>query len=479
MTQNRDIRIRGQAISEMHLLVKRFRYVKAHNRLIGEKEIRQRIEIEIAFQVRLAAAFDTEGYSVENVETPDKQEDVASQDEHEYKPDCALLSWRCFRVHSKDVPFWLTVWFSGDKSSLPRSFSSSKWRALGGDGMSESGLSETKKWEDVSFHDATLPLCCHVLIIDARLRFETLPLPVMRDALLGGHLAEELASKVAVAFDRIRTITADREKAIPVAEAEDAGLAQTLARHIADCERRPAVLADDGCAATREAEICRKIELEIDFRHRLVAALDREGYIIKGVMPPENEGREFLREKYENEPERSKKPCVFFFVHSKEASAPFCLGVWFSSDEPSPQRLNWRVLADVIELGPSKGKECDRASWRDATQPVCYLISISDARLRFEALPLSVMRDTLLNGHLAEELASKVALNFDLIRHCIEKHAKGPVGEVRRDLGGVIIHSCDRDVRDHKDADGIESAPIGKASKESGESSNEIVLITF
>ena len=210
MTQNRDIRNADHSISEMHLLAKRLRYVKAHNRLIGEEEIRQRIEIEIAFQVRLAAAFDTEGYSVENVETPDKQEDVASQDEHEYEPDRTLLSWRCFRVHSKDVPFWLTVWFSGDKSSLPPSFSN--WRALGGDGMSESGASNTHELKGVSFDDYTLPLCCHLSIIDARLRFEALPLPVMQDALLGGHLAEELASKVAVAFDRIRAICADRAR---------------------------------------------------------------------------------------------------------------------------------------------------------------------------------------------------------------------------------------------------------------------------
>jgi hypothetical protein len=33
----------------------------------------------------------------------------------------------------------------------------------------------------------------------------------MRDTLLDGHLAEELASKVALAFDRIRNITADGE----------------------------------------------------------------------------------------------------------------------------------------------------------------------------------------------------------------------------------------------------------------------------
>lgn len=208
MTQNRDIRVPCHSYSEMNLMVKRHRYVKAHNRLIGEDEIRQRIEIEFAFQVRLAAAIDKEGYFVEDVKPPDGREEASNRKEHEYDPDRTLLSWRCFRVHSKDAsaPFWLTVWLSGDKSSLPQSFSSSKWRTLGVDDMCDSGPSKTKEWNGVSFNDATLPLCCHVLIIDARLCFETLPLPVMRDTLLGDHLAEELASKVAVAFDRIRAV---------------------------------------------------------------------------------------------------------------------------------------------------------------------------------------------------------------------------------------------------------------------------------
>ena len=170
---------------------------------IREAEILQRIEIEIDFQARLAAAFDKEGYFVENFKTPDERAEATIRGEQENEPDRILLSWGCFRVHSKDasVPFWLTVWFSSDKSSLPQSFSN--WRALCGDGMSESGPSKTKEWKGVSFNDATLPLCCHLSIIDARLRFETLPLPVMRDTLLGGHLAEELASKVAIAFECI------------------------------------------------------------------------------------------------------------------------------------------------------------------------------------------------------------------------------------------------------------------------------------
>lgn len=210
MTQNRDIRIPDQSISQMYLLVKSLRYVRAHNRLLGKDEIRQRIEIESAFQARLAAAFDKEGYFVENVTIPDDHGKASIHGKHEHEPDHTLLSWRCFRVHSKDesVPFWLTVWFSSEETSLPQSFSN--WSALGGDDMSESGPSKTNEWKGVSFNDATLPLCCHLSIIDARLLFETLPLPVMRDTLLGGHLAEELASKVAAAFERISALRSDK-----------------------------------------------------------------------------------------------------------------------------------------------------------------------------------------------------------------------------------------------------------------------------
>jgi len=118
--------------------------------------------------------------------------------------------WTMFFVHSKDesAAFYLSVWFSSDEPS-PRSF---KWRALDGDGMSVAGPSKCKKWDGVSWCDAAPPLCYHLSIIDARLRFESLPLPTMRDTLLDGHFAEELAPKVAIAFARIRAICADKEK---------------------------------------------------------------------------------------------------------------------------------------------------------------------------------------------------------------------------------------------------------------------------
>lgn len=47
-------------------------------------------------------------------------------------------------------------------------------------------------------------------IIGVQLRFKALPLPVMRDTLLGGHLAEEVAAKVALAFERICAICAEK-----------------------------------------------------------------------------------------------------------------------------------------------------------------------------------------------------------------------------------------------------------------------------
>ena len=74
---------------------------------------------------------------------------------------------------------------------------------MGDEGMSEMGTAKSKEWEGVSYSDTTLPICCHLLIIDARLCFETLPLGVMCDTLLGDQLAEELAAKVARAFGRI------------------------------------------------------------------------------------------------------------------------------------------------------------------------------------------------------------------------------------------------------------------------------------
>ena len=175
-------------------------------------------------------------------------------------------------------------------------------------------------------------------------------------------------------------------------------------------------LPEDGRAA-REAEIRQKIEIEIAFRKRLVAALDTEGYIVKSGMTPENQEREFLREKYETEPDRSKKPCVFFFVHLKEASAAFCLSVWYSSDVPIPYTFKWRPLGieGMSVAGPFKRKKWDGTSWIDSAPPLGYHVSIIDSRLRFEALPLPVMRDNLLDGHLAEELAAKVAVAFERI----------------------------------------------------------------
>jgi hypothetical protein len=174
-------------------------------------------------------------------------------------------------------------------------------------------------------------------------------------------------------------------------------------------------MMDDGRAAAREAEVCQRTEIEIAFRNRLIASLDKEGCIVKenGATTDERV-RLSLWEKYENEPAQTSSLWTLFFVHSKDASAAFCLSVWFSSDEPSPRSFKWRVLdGDGMSVaGPSKCKKWDGISWCDATPPLCYHLSIIDARLRFEALPLPVMRDALIDGHLAEELASKVAIAF-------------------------------------------------------------------
>ena len=179
-----------------------------------------------------------------------------------------------------------------------------------------------------------------------------------------------------------------------------------------------ATQADDGRAAARETEVCQKIEIEIAFRHRLFAALDMQGYIVKfaGTMTGER-ASVVLREKFENEPAQTSNLWTMFFVHSKDASAAFSLSVWFSSDVPTPSTFKWRPLDgdDLSVAGPSQRKVWDGESWRDNTPPLCYHVSIIDARLRFEALPLPVMRKALLGDHLAEELASKVAVAFERI----------------------------------------------------------------
>jgi hypothetical protein len=191
------------------------RYKKSYGDVaVQEAEIREKIKIEFAFQGKLVSAFDREGYFVEDVGAPDEREKASIGGGLENGPDRTLSSWQCFRALSKyvTIPYWLTVWFFGDKTKLPPGLRSSikEWRTLCGDDICESRSSKVKELEGMSFTDTTMPLCCHLLVKEERLRFETLPLPVMRATLLDGHLAEELASKVALAFDRIRAITVER-----------------------------------------------------------------------------------------------------------------------------------------------------------------------------------------------------------------------------------------------------------------------------
>jgi hypothetical protein len=202
----------GLIYRDRQMYVTLHRYMKSYGDVaVQEAEIREKIKIEIAFQSRLVLAFDKEGYVSSDVtsEAPTRTKRTSNGEGQENGPDRTLSSWQCFRVLSKDVtiPYWLTVWLFGDKAKLPPGLRSSikEWRTLCGDDICESGSSKVKELEGMSFTDATMPHCCHLLVQEERLLFETLPLPVMRATLLDGHLAEELASKVALAFDRILT----------------------------------------------------------------------------------------------------------------------------------------------------------------------------------------------------------------------------------------------------------------------------------
>jgi len=203
--QNETLR---SGLTDMQVFVMMHRYKKSYGDVaLPEAEIRQKIEIEIVFQDKLASAFDKSGYFVADVGVSDERGQASIRRELEKEPGCALFSWRCFRVHSKDAsaPFWFTVWLFSDKSALPRGLSviSKGWRALGVDDLCESGSSKAKELAGMSISESTLPHCCHLLVMDERLRFETLPLTEMRKTLLEGDLADELASKVRMAFERI------------------------------------------------------------------------------------------------------------------------------------------------------------------------------------------------------------------------------------------------------------------------------------
>ncbi len=208
-----------------------------------------------------------------------------------------------------------------------------------------------------------------------------------------------------------------REKVLPAAEAEDEGLAQSVAQYIGHLERRPAVLTDDGGVAARDAEIGQKIELGIVFRDRLVAALDREGYRVKNGATPDERARGTIREKYENAPERASAPGDLLHIHSKDAAAAICLAFWLSCDVPV-LTFNWRPLGieGASVAGPSKRTVWNGAAQIDANPAFCFHVWDVDSRLRFGTLPLPVMRDILSDEHVAEELASKIASAFERIR---------------------------------------------------------------
>jgi hypothetical protein len=207
LLNRKDEKLRS-SLTDRQMFVMMHHYKKCYGDVaLPEAEIRQKIEIEIAFQDKLVSAFDKQGYFVEDVGISDEKRQAAIRRKLENEPGRALFSWRCFRVHAKDasVPFWLTAWLFSERSALPRGLSviSKGWRALGGDDLCESGSSKAKELAGMSISDSKLPHCCHLLVMDERLRFETLPLTEMRKTLLDGHLTDELASKVRMAFERI------------------------------------------------------------------------------------------------------------------------------------------------------------------------------------------------------------------------------------------------------------------------------------
>lgn len=228
-----------------------------------------------------------------------------------------------------------------------------------------------------------------------------------------------------------------REKALPVAETEDAGLCQAIRQYMGLLELCPAVLTDDGRAAAREAEIARKIELETAFRNRLVAALDRAGYRVKNGALPDEWAIGAIREKHENAPERASTPWDLLYIHSKDAAA-ICLDLWLSSDVPV-LKFDWRPLGieGVSVAGPSKRTEWNGAAQIDSAPAFCFHAWVVDERLGFGTLPLPVMREILRGGYFAEALAFKIVSVFERIRADHEacptrRGAEGQAKEVRR-----------------------------------------------
>lgn len=507
MTQNHDSYIPDPSISQMHLLVKKLRYAKAHNWLIEEDEIRQRVEIEVAFQARLAAALDKEGYCVENIETSDVRRDASNREEHGHKSDRTLLSWRCFRVHSKDAPFWLTVWFSSDTSSLPRSFSSSKWRALGSDDMRESGPSKTKKWEGVSFNDATLPLCCHLFIVDARLGFETLPLPVMQATLLDNRLAEELASKVTLAFERIHHYEETRCNGHVVISGLPSGFPKL--------DIKLTGLKPAGVIVLASRPSMGKTALALSIAKCVALGRDINGCPMNGTHGRQHAVAVFSLESSTKDL-ATRMHCGVSGVATGHGKATVIvddtgsLDIMELCDRTRFMKMRHKIELVIIDyLQLCKCSAFAKQGRRIEAAQISKQIKDMAKELKIPVIVLSqVCRGCEKRGDKSQkpsrsalcEACDKIVQDADAILFLsrpsrvsglpvreddgfisvdVVKNSNGPTGEVLLKIADLRISSGDRDVRDHNDPTSIESAPIAKASEESGEASTEIVFIEF
>lgn len=449
MTQNRDISIPVQSISELYLLAKTFHYVRARSRIIGDLiSFKSRAGRFVFLESLLDYLTETKGVpglKCYRMDTDTCLNHVKSQrsacDAHwtfgnierwESDQCCGILALHKTNwTAGKRIPEADTVrWAINDRINRllvlclpPEDFVApheQTWEAV----------CEEVPWAAV--RDTSIRRLVRCPRPDGS-RYKVLEafgdkgdginepeidkhtdLSVVRKRVLAPQVTERYV-RLSYLGDVLPWL---REKVLPVAEAEDAGLARTVAQCIADIELRPAHSAGDGGAAIREVEIRQKIKIEIAFQALLVAALDKEGYFVKNFKAPDEREEASIREKYENDPDLSLHCWRCFRVYSKDASAPFRLTVWFSGDAPVPSTFNWRALdVDAVSVaGPSICKVSNGVSLSDASPSLCYHVSIIDARLRFETLPLPVMRDTLLGGHLAEELASKVAVAFERIR---------------------------------------------------------------
>jgi hypothetical protein len=163
-----------------------------------ENEIRQKLELEIAFRKRLAEALDRAGYDVTGGLHVDAKSMERLRERYENQPADMTFAWTVIKPKDAGVGFSVRAMLSSGES-LP----SFKWRESGIDGVRVVGPSKSYTYVGGERVAACPPLRYNVSVVDERLQFRTLSPAAMRKVLLGGTLAEELASKITSAFTRL------------------------------------------------------------------------------------------------------------------------------------------------------------------------------------------------------------------------------------------------------------------------------------